>query len=52
MEDSQKYSKVINLRLTDHQYYIIKKAAKKSHLQISVYIRKLVLDNIVEEAKV
>ena len=39
-----KYTKTINVRLTQLQWLKILNAAEKSHLEPSVYIRKVILD--------
>ena len=39
-----KYTKTINVRLTQAQWLGILNAAQKAHLEPSVYIRKVMLD--------
>ena len=39
-----KYTKTINVRLTQHQWVQVITWAEKAHLEPSVYIRKILLD--------
>jgi hypothetical protein len=46
-----KYTKTINVRLTQSQWLKVLNAAEKSYLEPSVFIRKTVLDSLAKPEK-
>jgi hypothetical protein len=44
-----KYSKTVNVRLTPDQWLDTLNAAKNSNLEPSVFIRKMLLDNLIKQ---